>query len=59
MISNVALRAMQAASDKLEFETAALWRDRIRALTAIQANQDVNLQGLVVAILSLYIGQMG
>ena len=40
-------RAMQAASDKLEFETAALWRNRIRALTAIQANQDVNLQGLV------------
>lgn len=40
-------RAMQAASDSLEFETAALWRNRIRALTAIQANQDVNLQGLV------------
>ena len=40
-------RAMQAASDKLEFETAALWRNRIRALTAIQANQDVNLQGVV------------
>ena len=40
-------RAMQAASDTLEFETAALWRNRIRALTAIQANQDVNLQGLV------------
>ena len=40
-------RAMQAASDKLEFETAALWRNRIRALTAIQANQDVNLQGIV------------
>ncbi len=40
-------RAMQAASDTLEFETAALWRNRIRALTAIQANQDVNMQGLV------------
>ncbi|GIR97027.1 MAG: hypothetical protein CM15mP100_2470 [Alphaproteobacteria bacterium] len=40
-------RAMQAASDTLEFETAALWRNRIRALTAIQANQDVNLVGLV------------
>ena len=39
--------AMQAASDRLEFETAALWRNRIRALTAIQANQDVNLQGLI------------
>lgn len=40
-------RAMQEASDALAFETAALWRNRIRALTAIQANQDVNLQGLV------------
>ncbi|MEC7208355.1 MAG: excinuclease ABC subunit UvrC, partial [Pseudomonadota bacterium] len=39
--------AMQEASDGLEFEMAALWRNRIRALTAIQANQDVNLQGLV------------
>ena len=38
--------AMQAASDELEFETAAIWRNRIRALTAIQANQDINLQGL-------------
>ena len=38
--------AMQEASDKLEFEMAALWRNRIRALTAIQANQDINLQGL-------------
>ncbi len=41
--------AMQAASDELEFETAALWRNRIRALTAIQANQDINLQGLIDA----------
>ena len=38
--------AMQEASDELEFEMAALWRNRIRALTAIQANQDINLQGL-------------
>lgn len=37
---------MQEASDKLDFETAALWRNRIRALTAIQANQDINMQGL-------------
>ena len=41
--------AMQAASDELEFETAAIWRNRIRALTAIQANQDINLQGLIDA----------
>ena len=37
---------MQQASDELDFETAALWRNRIRALTAIQANQDINMQGL-------------
>jgi len=34
---------MHAASAKLEFETAALWRNRIRALTSIQAHQDINL----------------
>ena len=37
---------MQQAADILDFETAALWRNRIRALTAIQANQDINMQGL-------------
>ena len=39
MTSSAATPAMQAASDRLEFETAALWRNRIRALTAIPANQ--------------------
>ncbi len=34
---------MAAASDALEFETAAVYRDRIRALTQIQANQDINV----------------
>ncbi len=37
---------MQAASAALDFETAALYRDRIRALTHIQARQDINLAGL-------------
>ena len=37
---------MLKASDALEFETAAIWRNRIRALTAIQANQDINLTSL-------------
>ncbi len=37
---------MHAAADKLEFETAAIWRNRIRALTGIQANQDINLPNL-------------
>ncbi|MBT6096184.1 MAG: excinuclease ABC subunit UvrC [Rhodospirillaceae bacterium] len=36
-------RLMQEASDNLEFELAAQYRDRIRALTRIQAHQDINL----------------
>ena len=40
---------MQAASDQLEFETAALYRDRIRALTQVQAHQDINVEGLADA----------
>ncbi len=34
---------MHNAAEILEFETAAIWRNRIRALTGIQANQDINL----------------
>jgi excinuclease ABC subunit C len=37
---------MQTASDKHDFEAAAILRDRIRALTAIQSRQDVNVKGL-------------
>ncbi len=37
---------MQAASDALDFETAALYRDRIRALTRVQAHQDINVEGV-------------
>ncbi len=37
---------MQAASDSLDFEEAAGYRDRIRALTQIQAEQTVNVEGL-------------
>jgi excinuclease ABC subunit C len=37
---------MQAASDALDFEAAAAYRDRIRALTQIQAHQGMNLSGL-------------
>jgi excinuclease ABC subunit C len=36
-------RQMEAASEELEFETAATYRDRIRALTAVQSHQDINL----------------
>ena len=35
---------MQAASDNLEFEKAAIYRDRIRALAAIHSKQDINLE---------------
>src|SRR3546814_15772427 len=37
---------MQRASDALEFETAAIYRNRIRALHAIQAHQDLNVEGI-------------
>ena len=37
---------MQAASDAREFEKAALYRDRIRALTSIQAHQDINVSDI-------------
>ncbi|WP_207477719.1 excinuclease ABC subunit UvrC [Arenibaculum pallidiluteum] len=39
-------RAMQAASADMRFEEAAAIRDRIRALTAIQAHQDINVEGI-------------
>ncbi len=38
--------AMEAASANLDFESAARYRDRIRALTSIQARQDINVDGL-------------
>jgi len=37
---------MQEASDAEAYETAAVYRDRIRALTQIQSRQDVNPAGL-------------
>ncbi len=36
-------RRMETASQQLEFEEAAKYRDRIRALTAVQSHQDINL----------------
>lgn len=38
--------AMQEASDRMEYEEAAGYRDRIKALTAIQARQDINIEGI-------------
>lgn len=37
---------MQEASARLDFEEAASYRDRIRALTQIQAEQTVNIEGI-------------
>jgi excinuclease ABC subunit C len=37
---------MQAASAALDFELAATYRDRIRALAQITAHQDINIRGL-------------
>ncbi len=42
-------RRMQEASDALDFESAAIFRDRIRALTQIQARQDINVEGMAEA----------
>ena len=37
--------SMQDAAENLQFERAAKLRDRLRALSAVQAHQDVNMQG--------------
>ena len=38
--------AMEAASAALDFEQAARYRDRLRALAHIQSHQEVNLEGI-------------
>jgi excinuclease ABC subunit C len=38
--------SMEGASERLDFETAAVYRDRIRALAHIQSRQDINLSAL-------------
>ncbi|MCB9990987.1 MAG: excinuclease ABC subunit UvrC [Rhodospirillales bacterium] len=46
---------MQKASDAQDYETAAKFRDRIRALTAVQAQQDINIKNLGDAdVIGLY-----
>lgn len=39
-------RTMQEAAEDLDFERAAVYRDRIGALTAIQSHQGINPQGI-------------
>jgi excinuclease ABC subunit C len=47
---------MQRASEALDYELAAVLRDRIKALTQIQSRQDINLPGLGEAdVLALHI----
>jgi len=41
--------SMQRASEALDFETAARYRDRLRALAHIQSHQDINVEGLTDA----------
>jgi excinuclease ABC subunit C len=50
---------MQAAAEALEFETAAIYRNRIRALTAVQAHQDINVEGVEEADVIALHGQGG
>ncbi|MCK8464328.1 excinuclease ABC subunit UvrC [Aliiroseovarius sp. S1339] len=46
---------MQAASEGMEFEKAAVLRDRIRALTQVQQTQGVNPRGVTEAdVIALY-----
>src|SRR3546814_6446551 len=37
---------MEEAAGRLDFEAAAVYRDRIRALSQIQAHQDINIEGV-------------
>ncbi|MBR9899167.1 MAG: excinuclease ABC subunit UvrC [Rhodospirillales bacterium] len=37
---------MMDSSEKMEFEQAAMYRDRIRALSQIRSHQDINLEGV-------------
>lgn len=39
-------KAMQEASDALDFERAAALRDRLRAMAHVQSSQDINIEGI-------------
>ena len=42
-------KKMEDASEALDYETAAIYRDRIRALTQVQAHQDINVGSIAEA----------
>lgn len=46
VIQHELARRMEDASEVLAFEVAAQFRDRIRALTQVQARQDINVGGI-------------
>ena len=51
-------RDMETASENMEFERAAALRDRIRALTQVQAGQGINPQGVAEAdVIALHMDQ--
>ena len=39
-------RAMEEAADRLDYERAAVYRDRIKALSHVSASQDINPRGI-------------
>ncbi len=45
-VRNELAREMEAASEQLDFERAAVYRDRLAALSAIQAHQGINPRGV-------------
>ncbi|MDE0698717.1 MAG: excinuclease ABC subunit UvrC, partial [Boseongicola sp.] len=56
MVQERLAEEMQAASEALEFETAAALRDRLKALTFVQGSQAVNPAGVVEAdVIALHV----
>ena len=54
-ITDVLSEEMMAASDAMDYEKAAILRDRVRALTKVQAHQSFHIKGLKDAdVVSLY-----
>ncbi len=50
---------MEAASEDMDFEQAAEYRDRIRALASIQSHQDINIEGMKDADVIAYYQREG
>ncbi|MEK9828271.1 MAG: excinuclease ABC subunit UvrC, partial [Rhodospirillales bacterium] len=45
-IHDTMVERMNGAAERLDFETAAAYRDRIRALAHISSHQDINIEGV-------------